>query len=769
MDALYEVAVDAPLTTTLTYRQPVGRTEIKKIPAGCCVRVPLGGRLAIGYVLGPAEPLTEGEQSFVVKPIVEVLAETPFFPPNLIAFYRWIANYYLHPIGEVLRTALPLAPTSRSNRQLKAKTRLILLPGPLLRPVIEARPEIDGDEMVDGVEASMQGSLKKSERKALALFCGDLVRGNYQPVLRALLLERYPGAGSKLKHLVELGILEQSSQQIFRDPFDGLTEAHAAPDHLTAEQQQVLDILLPAVDARSFSPHLLFGVTGCGKTEVYLRAAQHALAANKTALVLVPEIALASQLEAHFHARFGSRLALLHSGLGDGERFDQWQKVLSGEARVVLGARSAVFAPLEHLGIVIVDEEHEPAYKQEDGLRYNGRDLAVLRAQMAGCPVVLGSATPSVVSYHHCMQGKYRLLTMDKRVAEQPLPSVEIVDLATARRSRPELAFSDQLISAVAETLEQGRQSLLFVNRRGFSSYMACRDCGAILQCRHCLVSMTLHRGQHTLLCHYCGFRQHPAALCPACGSARVSGGGIGSERIEEEVRQLFPEARVARLDSDTTGNRKHYQTTLRAMRSGQVDILVGTQMIAKGLHFPRITLVGVVWADTGLGMPDYKAAERTFALLSQVTGRAGRGSDPGRVIIQTYQPHHYSIALARQHDYRGFYQQEIAVRQPLSYPPFSRLVIIRFSGRKEERVEQTAVRVGQFLCGHSLMKKSDILGPTPAPLGKLKDTIRWQLMVKSRSPAALHALCEAVLAERKKLCPHDVAVGFDIDPENMM
>lgn len=769
MDALYEVAVDAPLAATLTYSQPAGRPETKKIPAGCCVRVPLGRRLAIGYVLGPAEPLPADGQSFVVRPIAEVLTETPFFPLSLIPFYRWVARYYHHPIGEVLRTGLPLAPTSRSNSQVKAKMRPVLLPGPLMTSVLTSKQECAVEEMIENIDISLHISLKKSERKTLAIFYGEFVRTNHRPVPRAVLLKQYPGAGLKLNRLMEMGILEQASERVFRDPFDEEEETRAPSVHLTDEQRQVLDTLLPAVDAQAFSPHLLFGVTGCGKTEVYLRAVQHALAMNRTALVLAPEIALASQLEAHFHARFGSRLALLHSGLGNGERLDQWQHVLSGDARVVLGARSAVFAPLERLGIVIVDEEHEPAYKQEDGLRYNGRDLAVLRAQMAGCPVILGSATPSVVSYHHAIQGKYTLLTMRKRVAEQPLPQVEIVDLATVRRSRPDLAFSDQLIGAMGDTLEQGRQSLLFVNRRGFASYMACRDCGAILQCRHCQVSLTLHRSRHCLLCHYCGFRQHPAALCPACGSSRISGGGIGSERIEEEVRQLFPEARVARLDSDTTASRRHYTATLKAVRSGQIDILVGTQMIAKGLHFPRITLVGVVWADTGLGMPDYKAAERTFALLSQVTGRAGRGSDPGRVIVQTYQPRHYSITLARQHDYQAFHQQEIAVRHPLRYPPFSRLVIIRFSGRKEERVEQAAVRVARFLRGHRLAHGSDILGPTPAPLSKLKDDMRWQLLVKSHSSAVLHELCEAVLAERTTLCSHDVVMGFDVDPENMM
>jgi len=767
VEVLYEIAVDAPLVATLTYSQPAGRIE--KIPAGCCVRVPLGNRRAIGYVLGPALPIPAGERAFVVKPIAEVLTEAPFFPPSLIPFYRWIARYYLHPIGEVLRTGLPLAPTSRSNRQVKAKMRPTLLPGPLLSPLVDGKNAHDIELIVATLQEEAAVTLKKAEIRALSLFLDCYAQAAGQPVARTLVRHRYPGAGPRLNRLLELGILEAASERIYRDPFGEPPDVHLPPEHLTAEQQQVLAMLLPAMDAAAFAPFLLFGVTGCGKTEVYLRAVQHALAAGKTALVLVPEIALASQLEAHFHARFGPLLAVLHSGLGDGERFDQWQMVLSATAKVVVGARSAVFAPLENLGIVIVDEEHEPAYKQEDGLRYHGRDLAVLRAQMAACPVLLGSATPSVVSYHHCMQKKYTLLTMRKRVAEQPLPTVEIVDLATVKRSRPELVFSDQLIKALGDTLEQGRQSLLFVNRRGFSPFMLCRDCGTILQCKHCQVSLTLHRGQKMLLCHYCGYSQHPATLCPACGSTRMAGLGIGSERIEEEVRQLFPEARVARLDSDTTTNRKHYLATLKAVRSRQIDILIGTQMIAKGLHFPQITLVGVVWADSGLGMPDYKAAERTFALLAQVTGRAGRGDDPGRVIIQTYQPHHYSVHLAQQHEYTAFYEKEVAVRQPLSYPPFSRLVNIRFSGRSEEQVKQAASLVAAFLRRHPRADRMEILGPSPAPLVKLKDRIRWQLLLKSRSPAVLHDLCAAVLAEKNTLCPRTVAMGFDVDPENMM
>ena len=767
MELTYEVAVDAPLATPLTYSQPAGRTT--PIPAGCCVRVPLGRRKVIGYVLGPAS-LTDpagAEPAFAVKAIAEVIDETPLFPQTLIPFYRWIARYYHHPLGNVLRTALPLAPTSRSGRRVSAKTRKTLTPGPVLLSPLQSGGTTE--EVLAAVEYSLDGRLKNAEHKALSLFLDDLRSGGNRPVPRSLLLRRYPGAGPRLTRLVDLGVLCSVNERVYRDPFGQTPVFHPRPAQLTDEQQQVLEALLPAMDRAAFAPFVLFGVTGCGKTEVYLRLVEHALTRGKTALVLVPEIALASQLEAHFYSRFGARLAVLHSGLSDGERFDQWHNVLTGEARVVLGARSAVFAPLEHVGVVIVDEEHEPAYKQEDGLRYNGRDLAVLRAKMAECPAVLGSATPSVVSYHHCLHGKYTLLTMHKRVAEQPLPTVELVDLAATERSRPDLAFSDRLINAMAQTLEQGQQTLLFVNRRGFSSSMLCRDCGAILQCRHCQVSMTLHRSRNLLMCHYCGSTQHPSTLCPACGSPRLSGVGIGSERIEEEVRQLFPEARIARLDSDTTANRRHYLATLQAVRTRQVDMLIGTQMIAKGLHFPHMTLVGVVWADAGLAMPDYKAAERTYSLLAQVTGRAGRGADPGRVIIQTYQPSHYSVRLAQHHDYEAFFAQEIAVRRPLGYPPFSRLVNIRFSGLKEQQVAQAAGRVAEFLRRQYGNNQVDVLGPSPAPLVKLKDRTRWQLLLKSGSSALLQAMCEALLAEKAELCPRSVSMSLDVDPENMM
>ena len=838
VDYLYEIAVDAPLATTLTYAQPHGR--LQPLAAGTCVQVPLGNRQITGFVLATLDRLSSGQKELAIKPITAILADTPFFPDTLVPLYRWIARYYHHPIGEVVRTALPVAPGTKNSRQViltdygkeqlsaqailaidpsapewlavlietgqlgpesvrtlwrdpaqrrvfkkyeqqgwitikpvvqssgsRPKTVTVLEPGYQLAPLLAGHPGTDIGQLADRL-LQQAIPLKPAERKVLGWFLEQYHPAG-QPVSRKRLSEFYPNHGPALQRLTGKQLLALNQLRVYRDPFGHELPQVSPPVQLTGEQQAVLAHIFPAIEAAAYLPFLLHGVTGCGKTEVYLQAAQQALDTGKTALVLVPEIALASQLEAHFYSRFGQRLAVLHSGLSDGERLDQWQRILTGEAVVVLGARSAVFAPLANLGVLIVDEEHDPAYKQDDGLRYNGRDLAVLRAQQAGCPVILGSATPSVVSYFHAQQNKYTLLTMKTRVQQQPLPSVELIDLATTSRSRPDLFFSDALTAAVRNTLEQRQQTLLFVNRRGFASFMLCRDCGHILQCRHCQVSLTLHRSKQQLLCHYCGFTQHPKSVCTACGSTRVTGLGLGSERIEQEVQDLFPEARVARLDSDTAVNRKHYLKTLKAVRAGEIDILIGTQMIAKGLHFPQITLVGVLWADSGLGMPDYKAAERTYALLSQVTGRAGRGSVPGRVLIQTYQPSHYAIELPRHHQYEAFYHKELAVRKPLGYPPFSRLVNIRFSGNDEQQVRKTAEGVAAFLRGLPSQDRVAILGPSPAPLVKLKDKTRWQLLLKSASQTALHACCEALLAAKGTLGSRSVAVQLDVDPENMM
>ncbi len=828
----YEVAVTAPIRHTLTYAGPARKSE--QVPIGMRVLVPLGRRLVTGYVLEHISP--DPSVPYEIKSIARELDPEPLLPENLIPFCRWVAQYYHHPIGEVLQTALPAGLTTKSTLEIILTDRgrevlgaldvpgepawlgEILTQGRLSdKSVRRFRKFADFNRVVrqwekEGLVIHHSGirqdggrgkretvvignglpndkpeekilsrwrsflgkehpDLKKSEIRTLDLYLSCCLRLGCLAVPRPEMTRSYSGAGKGIHSLVAKGIFVLEERRVYRDPFGRVPEYLPEPEHLTPEQEQVLARLAPVLADKSFQTFLLHGVTGSGKTEVYLQAASRVLEAGADVLVLVPEIALASQLEAQFHARFKELLAVLHSGLSAGERFDQWQRIRKGRARVVLGARSAIFAPLKNPGLIIVDEEHEPAYKQEDKLRYHGRDLAVMRGKMAACPVVLGSATPSVTSYHHARAGKYTLLTMERRVQNQELPRVEVIDLGSVQRSRPDLFFSDTLIQALRENLENGQQSLLFVNRRGFSSFMLCQDCGQILQCRHCRVSLTMHRAAGKLVCHYCGYTLRPDVICPSCRAGKLIGLGLGSERIEQEVLQLLPHARVARLDSDTagSGSRKKYLSILQAVRNREVDILVGTQMIAKGLHFPGMTLVGVVWADSGLGMPDFRAPERTFQLLAQVTGRAGRGEFPGRVIVQTHQPAHYAIECARSHDYDGFVDRELQLRRELGYPPFARLVNIRLSGKSDARVQETAETIGAFLRQCSIGTGVELLGPAPAPLAKLRDRYRWQLLLRSRQPAHLHRLCSQLLAKQSKLCPGTVRLGLDIDPENMM
>ena len=837
----YEVAVVAPLATPLTYGQPVGHEEPLQI--GLRVLVPLGGRLITGFILEIVDPpeKTSDRDSFTIRPIVDCLDQEPLFPPGLVPLYRWIADYYHYPLGEVIRTALPGGITATSGHVLRLtrqgkKDKSLLagddrygksgwmrellatgrLPAPKtarlwrkpalqrqlkkwegqgllvvedvlirgrnqarLEKVIVVTPKVDAilrtcdgrnaEDVYAHLTRQLDLSPGKAEQTLLTRFLKIYLAGGGRPVSKRDLVRAYGNAGKILKRPFVAGILSEERRRLYRDPFGEQPPPMEQPGALTDEQEAVLSQILPAVEAGTFARFLLFGVTGCGKTEVYLQAAQQALALDKTVLVLVPEIALSSQLEAHFYSRFGDTLAVLHSGLSSGQRFDEWQRILSGRARVVIGARSAVFAPLSNLGLVIVDEEHESSYKQDSGLCYNGRDLAVLRAKFSSCPVVLGSATPSLTSFYHADTGRYRLLTMKKRVADQRMPEVEIVDLRAVKRSRQDLFFSDRLAQALKDNLARGEQSLLFVNRRGYAAFMLCRDCGHVIRCRHCRVSMTLHRGAGQLVCHYCGYTLPTNILCPGCRTGKIVPLGLGSERVENEVGQILPQARIARLDSDTAGSRKEYLALLARVRSRDIDILVGTQMIAKGLHFPHVTLVGVVWADSGLNMPDYKAAERTFSLLSQVTGRAGRGRRSGRVIIQTHQPGHYVVSFAREHDYRGFYHQEIAGRHELGYPPFSRLINFRFSGPVENLVLETAGRVASFCRDRLASKEGEILGPAPAPLALLRDRYRYQMLIKAFIPATVHQLCGRVLAERSSLCSRQVRMTIDVDPENMM
>ncbi len=587
----------------------------------------------------------------------------------------------------------------------------------------------------------------------------------------------YSGAAKALPFLVEQGIVCRVEQRVFRNPYGEQLSWFPRPETLTPEQEQVVATLLPAIATKKFATFLLHGVTGCGKTEVYLRAAEATLAGGRDVLVLVPEIALATQLEAHFVSRFGDRVLLLHSGLSTGERFDQWSLARGqGTPLIVIGARSAVFAPLPDPGLIVVDEEHDSGFKQDDGLRYNGRDLAVLRGRLQNAVVLLGSATPSVTSFYHARQGKYSLLTMNKRVQDRPLPSVSLVDLRNKSVKAYGKALGKKLQQALQETLAQGKQSLLLLNRRGFASVYLCQDCGKPVECNHCHISLTLHKGKKQLVCHYCGFTLTSSQLCSGCRSEKLVPVGFGTERIEQEVRELLPEAKIARLDSDTAVDRKKFLHLLQAMHNREIDILIGTQMIAKGHDFPEVTLVGVVWADGGLSMPDFRAAERTYQLLSQVSGRAGRGNSLGQVIIQTLRPDHYAIALAQRHAYSEMYEREIAIRQMPAFPPMLRMINIHIQGSREQDVRQAAAEIAEMCQGFakSLAVETrrhpiEILGPAPSPLDRLRDRYRWQVLLKGASQDDLHAVCHQVVTRQGEFATGDIKIAVDVDPENMM
>jgi primosomal protein N' (replication factor Y) len=519
---------------------------------------------------------------------------------------------------------------------------------------------------------------------------------------------------------------------------------------------------------------LLRGVTGSGKTEVYLQAAERVLARGRGVLFLVPEIALTHELVSLVYSRFGSTVALLHSALSAGERWDEWRRLSRREARMAIGVRSAVFAPVPDLGLVVVDEEHDGAYKQEEGLRYNARDLAVVRARNAGCPVVLGSATPSIESHHNSLAGRYRLLELADRIAERPLPVVELVDLKSERPEGDPAVFAKRLRTALAENLAAGDQSLVFLNRRGYAHYLQCTACGHVMGCPNCSVTLTFHRQRRVVRCHHCDYTLRAPDLCPECSGPSLADFGVGTEQVESALRALFPEARVARMDRDTVSRKGADKGILTAWREKRIDILVGTQMVTKGHDVPGVTFVGVVAADQALNFPDFRAAERTFQLLTQVAGRAGRGDRPGRVMIQTYRPTHYALRFAMSHDFVGFAEREVRYREALAYPPFSRLVNLRLDGPDAARVEAAAreLAAGLRAAGSSLPRRSQpvILGPAPAPLERLRGRYRWQILLKGRDARTLQSVvrpaCEAV---RKRARAASVRIAIDVDPYSML
>jgi primosomal protein N'' len=503
------------------------------------------------------------------------------------------------------------------------------------------------------------------------------------------LRREFKSASSIIRSLKKKGIVNISEREVYRRPEHGpdIGEDDAG-FILNKEQQAAATEIIRGILSGKFSPYLLHGITGSGKTEVYINAIKKVLKLNGSAIFLVPEIALTPQLLSRFNRRFeDNEIAVLHSGISRRARYDQWRKIQSGETRIVVGARSAIFAPVRNLRLIIVDEEHSTSYKQDDRVQYNARDLAVVRAKLNSAAVVLGSATPRIQTYHNTKEKRYRHLSLPVRVENKPLPQVDIIDMRKEKDERGgNPIFSRLLKSSIRDTLERGKQTLLFLNRRGFNTLLHCLDCGYVFKCLNCSISMTYHADGGTLRCHYCDYNINLPSICPECGGRRIRNYGVGTERVEKEVSRLFPRARVGRMDSDTTAKKGVYEKLLKALDTGDIDILIGTQMITKGHDFPNVTLVGVVSADMSLNIPDFRAAERTFQIITQVSGRSGRGNSPGRVVVQTFSPEHYAIKRAREHDYPGFYGDEIALRRELDYPPFSRMVNLRISGNKKRQ-----------------------------------------------------------------------------------
>ncbi|MFH0900035.1 MAG: primosomal protein N' [Pseudomonadota bacterium] len=812
---LVEVAVQLPVRGLLTYLVPAGLRS--RIGVGQRVLVPVGGRKVTGVVVGMAAGRPPVED---VRPLDDVLDTSPALDRELVDLCLWVADYYEAPPGEVIRAALPagtgvesklepsltakgrallggcaehalpagsidLLSTVASGRRVSSKSLALLceqgfvdLAEVRTAPRTRARmAEVVQLGRAPSQEEQQQSLRKSAARRAQVL---EAVAGAGGALDLAVLAKEIKGSRPVVKQLVEQGLLVRTQREVARDPWSDTTIVRSEPPTPTQAQANAIALLVAAAAARKYQSFLVHGVTGSGKTEVYLRAIAEVLAAGGGALVLVPEIALTPQLASRFRSRFGDQVAVLHSGLSGGQRFDQWRRLRGGgDARIALGARSAVFAPVPSLGIIVVDEEHDPSFKQEEGVRYHARDVALVRAKRAGVPCVLGSATPSLEAYARAREGKHQLIELLSRPTPQPLPEVQIVDMRCYRPAAESLVTAP-LAAAIKETLGKEEQVILFLNRRGFATFVLCVGCGHAFRCCHCSVSLTYHQAADRLRCHYCGHSERVPDECPKCrGSGTIKRLGLGTERIEQALLEHYPQARIRRLDRDTASGHG-VRDILEQVAARQVDILIGTQMVTKGHDFPGVTLVGVLLADTGLSLPDFRAAERTFQLLTQVAGRAGRGDRPGRVIIQTHMPDHVAIRCASNHDYLGFFDSEVAVRAELGYPPSGSLIAVRIEGQKDELVREVALRLGST--GASLLAAANpgpvaaavaaaaadgtvtILGPVEAPLRRLKGQTRWRLWLKSDSRSTIRTLARRMVADLGRLLA-GVRVTLDVDP----
>jgi len=803
------VALPLPVDELFDYEVPAALAESAR--PGCRVHVAVQGRALTGIIVErvSARSLRPG-----ARPVDDVIDAEPALAPDLLAILQEEAQAVLCPPGLALQAALPpgSAPSRVEGRELTARGRAAheagaarggsgeilaaLAAGPaprtaLLR-LVPGAPELlrglERDDLVARALVSRGPAARERTERVVARAPGatpeiaarELARAPKQAALWTRLPESgevplrslardLPQAAALVRALVGRGLARVRERPAPRDVFAEPREPDR-PLRLTAAQAEALAPIERAVVERRAETFLLHGVTGSGKTEVYLRAIDAALRAGRQALVLVPEITLTHQIVARLRARFGDALAILHSGLSPGERVEQWQRLRRGHTPIAVGARSALFAPLESPGLIVIDEEHDGAYKNDEGFRYHARDLAARRARRAGCPVVLGSATPALETRHEACRGEIARLVLPGRIADRPLPRVDVVDLVRERERLPrgrKLVLSRALRRALAETRADGGQAILLLNRRGFSTQILCFGCGRAERCRDCDIALVYHASDQRLRCHYCDYTLPPPERCPGCGAPDTALLGIGTQRLEEEVRAALPDARVARLDRDTASRRGVTARILRELREGSLDVVVGTQIVAKGHDFPGVRLVGVVLADIGLHIPDFRAAERSFQLLTQVAGRAGRDRAPGRVLVQTYAPDHYAVRFAAEHDYEGFYAEEIEHRRAAGYPPFGRLCHALVQAEAEDAATAGAERLAAAARA-AARGDCEVLGPAPAPLARLRGRHRVQLLVKGGDAAAVRRCGEALRAAGARL-PAGVQAAVDLNPTNML
>ena len=738
MQLYARVVTDEPTDKELDYSIP--ESCIGKVHVGSRVKVPLRSREILATVVALVDTPSVSEP----KLISALISDTPILNKSLLALARWMAEYYCCSVEAAIRSVLP---------QVIRKAEL----GFKRERIVSVNNEIS--------EEGLQGFRAKAPRQADVLQFAIAVA---EPLPWRELQLRAATTDRTIQHLVDRGFLRVELETANRDPYANERFVPSTALELNSDQKQALEIVIQSVKAGDSRPILLHGITGSGKTEVYLQAIALCLSQGLSALVLVPEISLTPQTVEHFKMRFQADLiAVLHSHLSAGERHDEWHKLNSGRARVAIGARSAVFAPVQRLGLIVVDEEHETSYKQEEAPRYHARDLAVVRAQLDQCAILLGSATPSLESYQNAKTGKYRLVQLNSRVDDRQLPLIRVIDMRQEYLKQKHVPLiSGSLANAIETRLAKKEQTILFLNRRGFATSLICNQCGFVCECPNCSVALTFHQGENRLKCHLCGHIALAPRKCPKCSDSSIRYAGYGTEKVESAVQKIFPSATVARMDADSMTRKDAYRTILQAFRTGKIDILVGTQMIAKGLDFPNVTLVGIINADVGLHMPDFRAGERTFQLLTQVAGRAGRGDMAGEVYVQSSTPFSPSIQFARHHNFEGFWEQEIDFRERCDYPPFLHLLMVHIRSEHQRRAEFTAETIHRRL-SEKLDQGVTLHPVVPAPIERSKGYYRYQILLRTKSIRRLSKSVRSII--ERLTFPDDVHVSVDVDPYQVL